>query len=485
MAGNDYNNIFSGDYWTEEGRRRRRSGSAEAHKQLAQTQNQNRVNEWDAIGKALGGINKPIGDFFDGLPANRRKREAEANRARKANTTGFKPGAGVEAYASKTKPGPITTLPSKLSTDENRDRAMAGRQGMGPNSVPPMDGASSSQSSLFDELLGKITSDWSGPDKSKIDYSPLDAALNARMGALNSVRDKSQQNFNTSDANLESMHRGFQNHIQTDGSQRFNNIADTQKQNLTASNDIAQNNLQKIKAEDMAKRQAMLQNLGIQAAGAQEDSSAQGLNQAIGSIESREQADVANADQDRASNLAYNQGIATSVGQQGVERRGDLAQQLQTILGRIDMAGADAQAENAQARYQLEQAEGGRQYDQWRDNKGFMQDTLGMLQQDAMEREKLAMQAPKPNEVPGLAGLGQDLLNSGYEVPQVQQGMGVLADIVADDYRKGIDPNAGYTQTDVLMRRLIENGVDRMLAFQLATNYSNMGNTSKYENRPY
>lgn len=480
MAGNDYNNIFSGDYWTEEGRRRRREGSAEAHKQLAQTQNQNRVNEWDAIGKALGGINKPIGDFFNGLPANQRKVRNREAASRKP--TGFKPGAGVEAYASKTKPGPTSII---RGTDENRDRAMAGRQGMGPNSAPPMGGASSSQSDLFDELLGKITSDWSGPDKSKIDYSPLDAALNARMEALNGLRDKSQQNFNTSDANLESMHRGFQNHIQTDGSQRFNNIADTQKQNLTASNDMAQNNLQKIKADDMAKRQAMLQNLGIQAAGAQEDSSAQGLNQAIGSIESREQADVANADQDRASNLAYNQGIATSVGQAGVERRGDLAQQLQAILGRVDMAGADAQAENAQARYQLEQNEGDKQYQHWRDNKGFMQDTLGMLQQDAMEREKLAMQAPKPNEVPGLAGLGQDLLNSGYEVPQVQQGMGVLADIVADDYRKGIDPNAGYTQTDVLMRRLIENGVDRMLAFQLATNYSNMGNTSKYEARPY
>lgn len=341
------------------------------------------------------------------------------------------------------------------------------------------------QSSLFDELLGKVTSDWSGIDKSKIDYSPLDNALNARMGALNGLRDKSQQNFDKSDANLESMHRGFQNHIQTDGSQRFNNIADQQKTNLTASNDIAQNNLQQIKSDDMAKRQAMLQNLGIQAAGAQEDSSAQGLNQAIGSIESREQADLVNADQDRASNLAYNQGIATSVGQQGVERRGDLSQQLQAIFGKIDMAGADAQAENAQQRFQLEQSAGDKQYDQFRNQQGFLGDTLGMLQQDAMERDKMAMQQPKPAEIGGYAGLNQDLLNSGYEVPQIQNAMGVLADIVASDYRKGIDPNAGYGETDILMRRMRENGIDPMLAFQVATNYSNMGNTSNYTARPY
>lgn len=343
------------------------------------------------------------------------------------------------------------------------------------------------QSSLFDDLLGKITSDWSGPDKSKIDYSPLDKALEARMGALNGLRDKSQQNFNTSDANLESMHRGFQNHIQTDGSQRFNNIADTQKTNLTASNDIAQNNLQQVKQQDMIKRQEMLKNLGIEAAGAQEDSSAQGLNQAIGSIESREQADIANADQDRASNLAYNQGIASSVGQAGVERRGDLAQQLQAIFGKIDMASADAQSENAQQRYQLEQQEGGRQYDQWRTKQGFLQDTLGMVQDDAFQRDKLAQEqaSQKPATIPGFAGIGQDLINSGYEVPQIQQAMGALSEITAGDYRKGIDPNAGYNDVSIINRRLQERGIPPMLAIQIATNYANMGNTSKYDASPY
>lgn len=410
---------------------------------------------------------------------NRQKREKFALTNNQAPAKPKKP-AGLDVKASPT----ARNLPSQY-TPPKTPRYANKQQFDEANYRGPMEPAGSSQSSLFDELLGKITSEWSGPDKSKIDYSPLDAALNARMGALNGLRDQSKQNFDQSDANLESMHRGFQNHISTEGANRYNSIADTQKQNLTASNDMAQNNLQKIKADDMAKRQAMLQNLGIEAAGAQEDSSANVLNQTIGSIESREQADLANADQDRASNLAYNQGIATSVGQQGIERRGDLAQQLQAILGRVDMAQADAQAENAQQRFQLEQGAGDKQYQQWRDNKGFMQDTLGMLQDEAMEREKMAMEGQDPREVSGFAGLGQDLLNAGYDVPEAQNALGVLAEITASDYRKGIDPNAGYTQGDILMRRLRENGVDPMLAFQIATNYSNMGNTSKYEDMPY
>lgn len=461
----------------------RRRKQAEA-KERAKIQTQNRTNEWDAIGGFLGGINKGIGDFFNGLPANQRKASVQRNSQKKPTSTGsirkLPSSAGLDVSASRSKPGqasasyPTPKYANKQLFDEANYRGPSGPQ--------------QPQTSLFDELLGKVTSDWSGIDKSKIDYSPLDQALNARLGALNGIRDKSNQNFEKSDVALEGMHRAQQNRMNTEGVSRYNNIADTQKQNLTASNDIAQNNLAQVKADDMAKRQAMLQNLGIQAAGAQEDSSAGVLNQTIGSIESREQADLVNADQDRASNLAYNQGMVNSVGQQGVERRSDLAQQLQTILGRVDMAQADAQSENAQARYQLEQQEGARQYDQFQNQRGFLSDTMGMMQDDALKREEMAMKQSqmKPPEVGGFAGLGQDLLNTGYDPREVQNAMNILATVTAGDYRKGIDPNAGYDQASVLNKVLQKNGVTSpMLAFQLATNYANMGNTSKYQDLPY
>jgi hypothetical protein len=442
-------------------------------------------------------LNDNVTGFFGGSSAEKaRKNRERANAYKSAN----KPMPSIQkdlnnrsalAVPNKTSLTDLvnknTMKPGEYSNSQYQNPRYANKQQFDEANYSGPSAAQVKQKSLFDDLMGKITSEWGGPDKSQIDYSPLDNALNARMGALNGLRDKSQQNFNTSDANLESMHRAFQDHIQTDGASRYNNIADTQKTNLTASNDIAQGNLQKIKADDMAKRQAMLQNLGIEAAGVQEDPSANTLNQAIGSIESREQADLANADQDRATNLAYNQGIATSVGQQGVERRGDLAQQLQAIFGKIDMAGADAQAENAQQRFQLEQNSGDKQYQQWRDNKGFMQDTLGMMQDDAFQRDKLAseQQSQDPATIGGFAGIPQDLVNSGYEVPQIQQAMQALSEITAGDYRKGIDPNAGYDNVSIINRRLQERGIPPMLAIQLATNYAKMGNTSKYQAQEY
>jgi hypothetical protein len=345
-----------------------------------------------------------------------------------------------------------------------------------------------SQKSLFDELLGKITSDWSGPDKKKIDYSPLDNALNSRMDALKGLRDKSQQNFEKSDVALEGMHRAQQERMGTEGVNRYNSIADTQKSNLQADNQGAQDYLAKIKSDDMAKRTAMLQNLGLtDASAASHDVSADPINEAIGSIASRNEANQTTAEQNRGSNLAFNQGVINSVGQQGVERRGDLAQQLQAIFGKIDMASADAQNENAQQRFQLEQNAGNQQYQQWRDQKGFMQDTLGMMQEDARARDEMAMKAQtqKPASIPGFEGVGQSLLNSGYEVPEVQNALGILSNITAGDYRKGIDPNAGYSDVSILNKRLQEQGISPMLAIQLATNYANLGNTSKYDQSPY
>ena len=456
-----------------------RKKKQEEAKQRAATQNQNRVNEWDNIGKFLGGINKPIGDFFNGLPANQRKVRNEAAKPVPKKATGK----GLEVNASMTK-GPIRnavyTEPTEPRYANKQQFDEANYSGPSPEQVK--------SKSLFDDLLGDVTSDWGGPDKSKVDYGPLDEALNARLGALNKLRETSQGNFNTSDANLESMHRGFQNHIQTEGAGNFNKIADTQKQNLQASNQQSQDYLANIKSQDMAKRNAMLANLGLtEESATSKDVSADPLNEAVASIASRNNADVVNADQDRASNLAYNQGIATSVGQQGVERRSDLAQQLQSILGRIDMGTADAQAENAKARFQLEQNAEDRQYDQWRDNKGFKRDTLGMLQEDARERDKMAMEQQDPREIPGVAGIAVNLRNSGYQDPEIQNAMRILAETTAsDEYFRETNSMKGNDKVSLTQRLLQRNGInDPALAFQVAQSLASMGTTSKYEDLPY
>lgn len=456
---------------------------------------------WDDVNNNLNkNVNKPVNDWFGSLfkggnsgglktqdleEASRRpttlpytvKPDPNLLDAARKNV-GFDIGAGNKRVASDPRllssNTPQPTYGNKMLSDE-ADRSRSG--------VMDVD----HRQSLFDDLLGKITADWGGPDKSKIDYSPLDKALQAKMDALNGIRSKAQGNFDVSDTNLESMHRGFQNDIQTNGANRFNQIADTQKANLQADNQKSQDYLANIKAQDMAKRNAMLQNLGLTAqSAASPDESADPLNQAIASIASRNDANVTNAEADRGTNLAYNQGIAQSVGQQGVERRADLAQQLQAIFGKVDMASADAQAQNAQSRYELEQNAGNQQYQQWRDQKGFLGDTLHQLEQDEAEKQKLAQQGQKPQTINGFAGVGQDLINSGYDIPEIQKAMGALADINAGDYMQGVDPNAGYDKVHIYMKKLINDyGIDRNLAFQVATNYANLGNTSKYDASPY
>lgn len=379
-----------------------------------------------------------------------------------------------------------TTLPSKYTPRNPRD---------GRNTLPPgwrernerMRQEQNPQPDFFSELMNGLQSEWGGIDRSKIDFSPLDKALQARMDAIGGIRNTTNENYDKSDTNLESMHNGFKNHIETTGAQRFNQIHDTEKQNLTQINQDSQNRLAAMKAEDQAKRQAMLQNLGIQEAGAANDPSADILSQTQGSIASRNEAEMVNAEQDRASSLAFNNGMAQSVGQQGVERRAALTQQLQGIMGKLGMAEADAKAQDAQSRFELEQNAGQQQYQQFRDRQGFLQDTLGMMQEDAQRMAELEAQqteaAAKAPKIGGFSGLAQDLLNTGYDTPEIQNALGQLAQVTATDYMKGVDPNAGYSEAAILNKVLQERGIDPMLAIQIATNYSNLGNTSSYQ--PY
>lgn len=367
----------------------------------------------------------------------------------------------------------------RYGVDEQRDRAMIRHRGMGPNSQPPMGGGGDD---FFSSLMDQIQGEYGGVDKSKVDFSSLDSALKSRMDAINGIRTNANENFKTSDANLEGMHRAFQDNINTEGAQRFNTTADNAKTQLTNVNADSQQRLQAIKADDIAKRQAMLQNLGIEESGATPDESANALTQAQASIASRNEGELANVEQDRNTNLAFNNKIATSVGQQGVERRAALQQQLQGILGKLGMAEADAQGQDAQSRFSLEQNAGNQQYQQWRDRQGFLQDTLGMMQDDARKQAEAA-QGGDPLKVGGFSGLAQDLVNTGYEVPEIQNAMSTLSQITSSDYRKGVDPNAGYSEADVLNKILQSRGIDPTLAIQLATNYANLGNTSSYEQR--
>lgn len=360
--------------------------------------------------------------------------------------------------------------------DDARDRAMAGRQGMGANVVTPED----HQSSLFDDLLGRGTAKWGGVDKSQIDYSPLDKILASRMGLIDQLTGQTNQNFDKSDLALEQMHRALQNDLNTTAAGNYNKIADEGKANLQGVQDTSNQRIQNIKAEDMAKRQAMLKNLGIEAAGAQADTASDPLSEAQANIAEHANAGLVRMDQDRAGNLAFNQGISSSVGQQGVERRAALQQQLQQVLGKLGMAKTDYQNQDAQQRMQLDRDAEQRQYQEFDRERSYAADTANKMEDRAFQQQQ-AMAKSNQQKTSGFAGLAADLQHTGYDDATIQNAMGALTDVLGTQYMKGINPQE-YDKTAVLTRRLQEPpyNLPKMIAGQLATNYGNLGSSNSY-----
>lgn len=435
-------------------------------------------SDYKGVGDVLGAIGNGIGNMFrpwSGTGSINWDAPSEGHPLGMINYRG--PQNNQQSSPSVAPPRQAVTSPSNSSyIDDHRDAAMAGRQGMGANLMSSVD----KSGSLLDDLLARGTAKWSGVDKSQIDYSPLDQILASRMGILDQLTGQTNQNFDKSDMALESMHRGLQNELNTKTAGNYNKIADDEKAALIANRNEGQGNLQAIKDSDAAKRQAMLKNLGIEASGATPDSSAQVLTDNQAYMGSRANADVANAEGDRASNLAFNQGIASSVGQAGVERRAALQQQLQQILGKIGMARVDAENQNTQNRMQMDQDATNRQYQEFANERGYAMDTANQMQDRAFQQEQ-AMAKNGINKVSGFSGLGQDLLNTGYNPQDVQHAMSALSQVLSSEYLKGVNPNEGYSQAAVIARKLKqEYGIPDMLAGQLATNYDNLGTSNSY-----
>lgn len=165
-------------------------------------------------------------------------------------------------------------------------------------------------------------------------------ALNGNLKALNGLRGNARGNFQTSDANLAAMHKAFQDDIRVNGRKEFQDITNDQIEGLEQGTEQGTNRLAQLRSQQMAERAAMLKNLGIEAAGAAKPES-DILNEGIGYINKT----GANSEQMArgigAANQARNQGMATAVGNEGLERRSALKQQLDAILGQADLQEAN------------------------------------------------------------------------------------------------------------------------------------------------
>ena len=328
-----------------------------------------------------------------------------------------------------------------------------------------------------DEIMARIT-------------EQLDQALSAKLGAIGNARNLAQENYNTSDQNLAAMFGANASNIATQGSQRFGEIANTQRQGITATRDESLNRMTADRDKAMQTRQAMLQALGIEAAGAQADPGEQTINDAMTGITNRSDIAMQGANQGEAINQNFNQSVVNSVNQQGTERRAALMQQLQAIQAELGNAEASAQSEAAQAKSALEiqrmQAEAQAQgqsfndmnkfgYQQFRDDRDLAFDLWKTL---SGQQEQTDTAMPK---VQGYSGLAQDLINQGIPEDQAGQYMGALSQVLGSEYMQGIHPDEGYDRASIIARRLMdEMQVPPAIAAQLATNYANLGNNASY-----
>lgn len=439
-----------------------------------------------AVADPVETITKPINDFFSNNFGNTQRiddpRVLGNPQVQKTATKPFSWPAGDLGMQGNYTPHP------GMSVDDMRDNSMAQKGFMQP--VTDQDRQNSLQwqeqqknSALLDELLGQLQDHFGGLDKSRVDYGPLDQALKARMDNLNSIRGQTNQNYDKSDLALEQMHRAVQNEIATKGRATYQDIGNTEVKNLDAAGDDAISRLQAIKNEDMTRRNALLGNTGQSRLIGTADPNAQNLNEGISRATRINDADIVEARQDQSANEAYNQTVATSVGQQGVERRADLTQQLQQIMGRLGTVEAGYQNDYSNQKLGLNQRAEDQQYQQWRDRQGIISNTVGQMEQDARERDKMAQdmaiaqQKASAGQTPGgMGGLINDLSMSGFPQDQISRGVTALSDILGSDYWKNMGSdaaNSGYTRSDAVLRELRAKGINADMALFIAQNLGN------------
>lgn len=362
--------------------------------------------------------------------------------------------------------------------------------------------------SRINDILDSLDDTYEMPPAYQGDYGranmmkALNDALGGALGGINSARSQTQGNFRESDRNLADMHAALQGNIRTEGAQSFNNIADTLIRNQSQTQDSAVNRLQQMEAQERAERMAMLKNLGIQASAASPESTV--YDDASANIISRGNISQNLAQQDRATNLRYNEGMAQTAGMQGASRRAALNQQLQSILGQLSGKESDvktdysrqvAAAENEidTRRMQYEAQRNGMSYEQWKNQQDNLRNTLGMLYENQnasanrdeerrrweaeqeMQRQQMEIDSqpepyepPKPPKLTGLPGQIDNLVNAGFPPEEIQRGMAALEEGMAEG---AFDRNSS---TKDQVNYLISRRIPRAVAVQLVVAYGNV-----------
>lgn len=443
-----------------------------------------------------------MGDFWsdagDNVTAFLGGTTPERVRASKNRVSSFaaagKPAPSIQRDKNAFAPNPYKNQPSGIPQSDTLPRNTAAprsvnqemynpngtRQGADDNIVPQPH-----QQSILDQLYQQMTTPYKRPDASQYDFSPIDNALKGRLDLIDQLKNTTQGNFQKSDQATQDMHNQFVNQMNTEGVAGVNKIADTQKSNLTNDNNAAIAQLNAQKAADMSARTEMLNRLGIQGAGGAVDPNTATMDQGISTIAQRGAADQTMADNNRASNMQYNTVQANAMGAAGIQRREQLANQLQAILGKADMAKTDAQTQAAQQKAGMLNDSQGVSFQAYKDQQSRAQNLFDTLLRDQTQNNRYNMQyGPGSKYQQGASGTGgyqqiaDDLSSTpGMDPDQAAHGMAALDDVLSNgNYLAGAQGQAGtdpYDRTAVLAKALMDkdHSLSRGVATQIATNY--------------
>lgn len=353
------------------------------------------ADRWGAIGNGI----KNWWEQLQNMPG---KADREALAGRSGNKSS---GTIAERVQSRSAQGADNTLAAL--------RGKYNKQPNPTNGIPPLLARPEEPDEIAlikERLKQKYSFD---PNRTPIDPSFIDRALEARMAQVNEARGKANDTWATGDRNLEQMHSAFSNQIKgQEGGIRAQNQESVGNVTETFDSTIAEGNQKQ--QQYNTEREEMLSRLGIAPAANAPDLVGQAIQEGNNSAANSRDARVSEIQGGLETNLNRNTGMANSVMNQGIQRRADLQGSLQEILGQLSEAEVGFKADAEEARGGLQRDAEERDYNRWLSDRQFDMGMWDKLDQETQAQNDfmLEMQREQNKAAGGGAGGIDRLINS-------------------------------------------------------------------------
>lgn len=247
----------------------------------------------------------------------------------------------------------------------------------------------------------------------------IEQAYAGALAQIGQARGQANSNFQQSDSRIAGLTEGHVNSIKTDDRAAVSENADNLKNAYSQNYGAAKETLQADQSAEFQAKAEALSRLGISEAGM--GAAGQTQSDAITRLTADEAGAQSQADTYKAADLTRNTEQAQSQASAGVERRSQLNNQLQKILGSLGESESTVNNSLAMAKLQGAQQE----KSDWRQEQQFNLDSLNQIQSQTQDK----------------ANADRDYALKERELLSKQSGSGGMFSAVGNDLMtRGIDP---------------------------------------------